>query len=96
MGPPMENILVIDADRELCKLLAEHLKPEGFQVELSHDEETGIKMALNKKYSLMILDVMLPKRNNGFSVLQHIRSRASTPIFALLARADEGDRITVL
>jgi two-component system response regulator CpxR len=96
MGLLMENILVIDDDRELCKLLTEYLKPEGFQVEIAHDGETGIKMALNKKYSLMILGVMLPGRNNGFSVLQHFRSRASTPIFVLLARPDEGDRITVL
>ena len=47
--PLMENILVIDDDRELCELLGEYLKPEGFEVEAAYKGETGIEKVLSKK-----------------------------------------------
>jgi two-component system response regulator CpxR len=92
----MKNILVVDGDRYLCEMLIECLTTEGFQVDLAHDGETGIKMALNEKYSMIILDVMLPGGDNDFSVLQHIRSKSSIPILVVGARADDRDRIAGL
>lgn len=91
-----ERILVIDDDRELCSLLAEYLKPEGYSVEEANDGETGIEMAFGSDYSLLVLDVMLPGRLNGFDVLRKIRTRSMTPILMLSARGDDVDRIVGL
>jgi len=92
----MINILVVDHDRNLGQLLSEFLNPQGFRVDLAYDRETGIRMAVDRSYSLIIVDVLLPEGDNDFSILQHIRSRSSTPILVLTTRADDGDRIVGL
>ena len=96
MYEPLERLLVIDDDKELCSLLTTYLKPEGLEVEEAHDGKQGIEMALSREYSLLVLDVMLPGRLNGFNVLQHIRARTAIPILMLSARGDDIDRIVGL
>lgn len=94
-GQP-ERILIVDDDRELCSLLAEYLKPEGFILDYAFEGEEGLKMALGRSYSLIILDVMLPGQLNGFNVLQLIRAKIEMPILMLSARGEDVDRITGL
>ena len=96
MAVPMDTILVIDDDRDLCDLLGEYLKPEGFEVETAYDGDKGLEKALAGRYSIVILDVMLPGRNDGYGVLKQIRSRASMPVLMLTARGDDVDRIVGL
>ncbi len=96
MAVPMDTILVIDDDRDLCDLLDEYLRPEGFEVETAYDGEKGLEKALTGKYSIVILDVMLPGRHDGYGVLKQIRSRASMPVLMLTARGDDVDRIVGL
>jgi two-component system, OmpR family, response regulator CpxR len=96
MERAMKNILVIDDDRELCKLLEEYLKPEGFEVGAAHNGESGIEMALSRKYNLIVLDIMLPGGKSGFDVLQRLRALTGTPVIMLTARGDEVDRIVGL
>lgn len=96
MNNTQESILVIDDDRELCELLTEYLKPEGFDMTSAYNGQAGIDLALNKKFSLVILDIMLPGGLNGFDVLQAIRAKTSTPVIMLTARGDDVDRIVGL
>jgi two-component system response regulator CpxR len=56
----LQKILVVDDDVELCELLSEYLEPEGFDVESVHDGKQGLDRCLSGKFSLLILDVMLP------------------------------------
>src|SRR6476661_3064598 len=56
----MERILVIDDDVELCQLVGEYLRAEGFTTECVHDGESGLKKATMGDYVLVVLDVMLP------------------------------------
>jgi two-component system response regulator CpxR len=91
----MERILVIDDDVELSELLTEYLGREGFTVECAHAGDTGLKMALNGDYSLIVLDVMLPVMN-GFGVLQAIRKQVDTPVIMLTARGNDVDRVVGL
>ncbi len=91
----MNRILVIDDDRELCELLMDYLKPEGFDVESVQDAKQGIERALSGEHALVVLDVMLPGIS-GFDVLRHIRSRSSMPVLMLTARGDDVDRIVGL
>ena len=91
----MDSILVIDDDVELCALVAEYLRAEGFSVESVHDGERGHQRAVEGKYVLAVLDVMLPGMN-GFEVLRKIRSASKLPVLLLTARGQEVDRIVGL
>ncbi|MCE5280670.1 MAG: response regulator transcription factor [Deltaproteobacteria bacterium] len=96
MVQPREVVLAIDDDRDLCELLEEYLGREGFRLEAVHDGEAGVQRALTGSYGVIILDVMLPGKRNGFDILQAIRSRIGTPVLMLTARGEEVDRIVGL
>jgi two-component system response regulator CpxR len=88
----MERILVIDDDAELCQLLTRFLTREGFEIHWAPGGAAGIERALAEKYSLIMLDVMMPD-TGGFEVLSRIRQQSPTPILMLTARGDTRDRI---
>ena len=87
--------MVIDDDVELCSLVSEYLRPEGFQVESAHDGNSGLSRALGGDYALVVLDVMLP-RLNGFEVLRKLRDSSRIPVLLLTARGEDVDRIVGL
>src|SRR5438045_9657859 len=91
----MERILIIDDDVELCGMIAEYLRPEGFQVEAVHNGERGLQRALSKEHDLLLLDVMLPGMN-GFDLLRQLRASADERVLLLPARRDEVDSIVGL
>src|ERR1051325_1047633 len=91
----VERILVIDDDIELCALVTEYLRPEGFQVDTAHDGRTGLARALSGEHLLVVLDVMLPALN-GFDVLRKIRDTSRIPVLLLTARGEDVDRIVGL
>lgn len=96
MDDQQERILIIDDDRELCSLLAEYFKPEGFSTDSADQAQEGLAMALTGVYRLIILDVMLPGQQNGFNILQAIRAKMATPVLMLSARGEDIDRIVGL
>lgn len=85
------RVLVVDDDTELCELLAEFLEPEGFQVEAVHDGPSGVERALTQEYSLIVLDVMLP-RLGGFEALRRIRAGSTTATSANASQSNEAPR----
>lgn len=88
----MKKILVLDDDLELCELLTDYLKGEGFAVEVNRDPKELLEKSPETYADLLILDVMLPEIN-GFEVLKKIRARSSVPIIMLTARGEELDRV---
>ena len=91
----MDRVLIIDDDVELCELVEEYLKPEGFEVEAVHDGEKGLERALSGDHVLGVLDLMLPGMN-GLDVLRKLRGESSIPVLILTARGDDVDRIVGL
>ena len=91
----MDHILIIDDDIALCELVTEYLGPLGFEIESVHRGDTGAELALAGKYSIVVLDVMLPGLN-GFEVLRRIRTESRVPVLMLTARGDDVDRIVGL
>ena len=89
------KLLVIDDDVELCDLLSDYLRPEGFDVDVAHDGAAGLSQLQSGSYDFVILDVMLPGAN-GFEVLQRLRERSRVPVVMLTARGDDVDRIVGL
>jgi len=90
-----ERILIIDDDKELCDLVTEYLRPEGFEVDAAYDAEQGMGRVFAQGYSAVVLDVMLPG-SNGFEVLREIRTQSAIPVLMLTARGEEVDRIVGL
>ena len=90
-----DHLLIIDDDIELCQLLAEYLKPEGFDVTSVHEGSEGLRQALSKDYALVVLDIMLPGLN-GLEILQRIRHQKDIPVLMLTARDEDVDRIVGL
>ena len=91
----MNRILIIDDDDELCELIAEFLAVENFETQAVHDGETGLQTALEGENDLVILDVMLPKKN-GFDVLRELRETSKIPVLMLTARGEDMERIAGL
>jgi two-component system response regulator CpxR len=91
----MDHVLVVDDDVELCALVQEYLRAEGFSLKAVHDGEQGLQQALSNEYALVVLDVMLPGIN-GFEVLRRIRSVSKIPVLLLTARGEDVDRIVGL
>ncbi len=91
----MYRILLLDDDKELCDLLTEYLRPEGFEIIVAHDGDEGLEAALSSPLDLLLLDVMLPGKN-GFDVLRELRVKSPVPVLMLTAKGDEIDRIVGL
>ncbi|HJZ79329.1 MAG TPA: response regulator transcription factor [Pyrinomonadaceae bacterium] len=88
----MDRILIVDDDVELCSLIAQFLKPEGFEIEAKHDGAQAVERALTGEHELIVLDVMLPGMN-GFEVLRRVRAKSRLPVLMLTARGEDVDRI---
>ena len=87
-----QKILIIDDDKELTELLSEYLSYEGFELEACHDGVSGLARAYDASFSLILLDVMMPKLN-GFEVLKALGGQHKTPILMLTAKGDHEDRV---
>ncbi|WP_417068557.1 response regulator [Niveibacterium terrae] len=88
----MPRVLLVDDDTELASLLVEYLNQDGFDADAVHDGESGVEAALSGHYSLVVLDVMMP-RMNGVEALRAIRAASRIPVLMLTARGDDIDRI---
>lgn len=90
----MQNkILIIEDDVNVIELLEIHFEDLDYDFASATDGESGLKMALRDKYSLIILDIMLPKLD-GWEVCKRIRANNNlTPILMLTARTDEIDKV---
>ena len=86
------RILLVDDDVELCGLLTEFLKREGFTLECEHDGKRGLEKAVHGSYDVVLLDVMLPSMD-GFEILRSLRKQSKTPVLMLTARGEDVDRI---
>jgi DNA-binding response OmpR family regulator len=92
---PVDDILLIDDDVELCSMLTDYLGRYGFSVTAVHRGDSGLKMALDKPFALILLDVMLPGID-GFEVLRRIRAASRVNVLLLTARGEDVDRIVGL
>jgi two-component system response regulator CpxR len=89
------NILLVDDDAELCALLSEFLRREGFTVACANEGHFGLEMALRPETDLVVLDVMLPGID-GFEILKRLRQQSKVPVLMLTARGEDVDRIVGL
>ncbi len=90
------SILIIEDEKKLSDILVRALKGERFSTDVAFDGEVGFAKALKNSYSLIILDLMLPKKD-GLVVCKELREKGiHTPIIMLTARGTEDDKVTGL
>ncbi len=93
MSERRSTILVIEDEPHLASGLRDALEHHGFAVLVAADGEVGIELALTGRADLILLDVMLPKRD-GIQVCRELRRRGiRTPIIMLTAKSQEGDKV---
>ena len=84
------KVLVVDDEKLLVKGIKFNLENEGYTVDACYDGETAVSMAKSGEYDLIILDLMMPKKD-GLEVCQEIRSFSTVPIIMLTARSERSD-----
>ena len=90
------RILLVEDEPSLVLTLTDRLLSEGYQVETAGDGEEGLSKALEGSFDLILLDVMLPRRD-GFEVCRELRSRGiQVPVVMLTARGQVVDRVVGL
>jgi DNA-binding response OmpR family regulator len=86
-------VLVVEDEADLAMTLADDLTAEGFQVEVVHDGATASRRGREPGWDVILLDVMLPRRD-GFDVCRDLRrAGVKTPIIILTARIQEAEKI---
>lgn len=90
------KILLVEDEAKTVTFLKKGLSENGFVLDVAEDGETGLHLATEGSFDLVILDVMLPERD-GWSVLRALRTRdRNTPVIFLTARDSVPDRVRAL
>ena len=84
------KILVVDDEVLLVKGIKFNLESEGYTVDCCYDGETAVNMAREERYDLIILDLMMPKKD-GLQACQEIRGFSTVPVIMLTARSESAD-----
>lgn len=86
------KILVIDDEKAIADIIKFNLEKEGYSVETAYDGEEGMEAVKRYIPELVILDVMMPKKD-GFQVLKEIRMNYNFPVIMLTAKEEEVDKV---
>jgi heavy metal response regulator len=87
------RVLLVEDEKKVASFIKKGLEEEQYQVEVAHDGEEGLAKALASDHDLIILDLLLPKRD-GMSILREVRDRRiETPVLILTAKDSVEDRV---
>ncbi|ERK56796.1 transcriptional regulatory protein WalR [Gemella bergeri ATCC 700627] len=86
------KILVVDDEEPIAKILDFNLKKEGYEVIVANDGEKAVELAFSENPDLILLDLMLPKKD-GMEVCREVRAQKNIPIIMLTAKNTEIDKV---
>lgn len=87
------RLLVVEDEKKVANFIRKGLEEEGYAVDLAHDGEEGLGMALDQVHDLIILDISLPKMD-GIGMLKKLRdANLKTPVLLLTVRATIEDKV---
>jgi heavy metal response regulator len=87
------KVLLIEDEKKVAHFIRQGLEEEHYSVDAAYDGEEGERMAMESAYDLLIVDVMLPKKN-GFQITRALRAaKKATPILMLTAKAATEDKV---
>jgi two-component system response regulator ResD len=86
------NILIVDDEERIRRLLRMYLEKEGYAIAEAEDGETALQKALEQDFDLILLDLMLPGMD-GIEVCTRLRQTKATPVIMLTAKGEEANRV---
>lgn len=86
------KVLIVDDEPNICELIKIYVEKEGFDAFVAYDGEISVKLIKKLKPSIVLLDVMLPKKD-GFQVLREVRAFSDVPIIMLTAKGETLDKV---
>ncbi len=89
----MNNILVVDDDKDLSFIISEMLESYGYKATVADNSEKAFDLLSKNKYHLVLLDINLPEIT-GFEICKELRRMSNVPVIFASARTSEDDRIT--
>jgi len=90
------TILVVEDDKKIANFIKRGLEVEGYKAEIVHNGEKGLKLALERSFGLLILDVMLTKKD-GLSLLRELRGKRNfTPVLIVSGKTEVEDIVAGL
>ncbi|WP_411844376.1 response regulator transcription factor [Salinicoccus sp. HZC-1] len=87
-----ENILIVDDEERIRKLLNMYLVREGYEITEADNGEDALDLAIEQDFHCILLDLMMPKMD-GIEVAKRLRNHKSTPIIMLTAKGEENNRV---
>ncbi|MDI6523677.1 response regulator transcription factor [Leuconostoc suionicum] len=91
----MSKVLIVEDEENLAKFVGLELKHEGYEAKTVNDGRSGLDLALENDYDVILLDLMLPELN-GLEVARRLREVKKTPIIMMTARDSVIDRVSGL
>jgi DNA-binding response OmpR family regulator len=91
-GDLVTHVLLVEDDARLARFTAEYLREHGLDVTHAANGEDGLREALRRRPDVVLLDLMLPKKN-GIEVCIALREQSDVPVIVLTARSEEADRV---
>ncbi len=88
----MKHVMLVEDEVELAQLVRDYLEAAGFEVSMFHDGQEAYDSFTQRKPSLMILDLMVP-RMDGLTICRKVREQSDLPIIMVTARTEEIDRV---
>lgn len=88
----MSKVLVVDDEKLIVKGLKFALEQDDMEVDCAYDGDEAVSMIRNNEYDIVLLDLMLPKKD-GYEVCQEVRAFSDVPIIMLTAKSEDMDKI---
>lgn len=88
----MIKLLIVDDNKQITSILEEYAKKEGYQTVIALDGEQAMEKFVSEKPDILLLDVMMPKKD-GFTVCREIRRTSNVPIIMITARGEDFEKI---
>lgn len=88
----MREILIIEDDINIAEMERDYLQLNGYKSEIITDGAKGLKLALEGRYDLIIVDLMLPNVD-GYEIIKGVRKKYEIPIIVVSARSEDIDKI---
>lgn len=88
----MYKVLIADDNKQIVSILSEYCKKNNFTVSTVFDGETALKKIEENEFDIILLDVMMPKKD-GFDVCREVRTFSNVPIIMITARGEDYEKI---
>ena len=88
----MYKVLIADDNKQIVSILSEYCKKNNFTVNTVFDGETALKEIEENEFDIILLDVMMPKKD-GFDICREVRTFSNVPIIMITARGEDYEKI---